>query len=441
MTAPTTSAAVRAHLLDALHADLVGPFDGDANSTEVLRLTPSRFYLSGFLAPSGARNAGDPTDDEDFASGSDSDDEEQSEPSPEPKVPKLLPASIGLSVLLPPGEGDAVQITLHYAEYLPGTADETPEGAKKPPQQWQRYPRRPVRLRVVLDPAKLSKGEEIPGSEGLWLEGRLAPADAPGLAEGTRALSLFVVNHRRPVTETGKADMAFVFQVSLELRHEIGLVPRPNRRDEGSDDLDDRVADLQFRDRVEWAVGHGVSTEPVRIGERVVGARTVWLPRAEVRPVVSHELDALTTEMEALAAAPDGATLRAQLTPLLDAYDAWIEAQYAVRLDTPRRRETREVLMGNAASARARIAEGLDLLAERDDLFAAFVLANRAMALQARKRDPNATRARRPGGGSFSSRFCCSTWRASTTPNTPTASASNSSSFRRAAARPRLTSA
>jgi hypothetical protein len=46
MTARTTSAAVRTHLVDALHADLVGPFDGDANSAEVLRLPPSRFYVS-----------------------------------------------------------------------------------------------------------------------------------------------------------------------------------------------------------------------------------------------------------------------------------------------------------------------------------------------------------------------------------------------------------
>jgi|GEM_PF-4904156 len=37
MTAPTQgSAAVRAHLLDALQADLVRPFDGDPHSAEVL---------------------------------------------------------------------------------------------------------------------------------------------------------------------------------------------------------------------------------------------------------------------------------------------------------------------------------------------------------------------------------------------------------------------
>jgi hypothetical protein len=44
--------------------------------------------------------------------------------------------------------------------------------------------------------------------------------------------------------------------------------------------------------------------------------------------------------------------------------------------------------MADAELARRRIAEGLDLLASRPELFQAFVLANRAMDLQARKRDP-----------------------------------------------------
>lgn len=388
MPTAAPSAAVRTHLVDALAADLVGPFDGDPQSTEVLKLVPSRFYLTGFLAPSGACLASDPTDHEDFGAGSDTDDDEPGEATPEPKAPKLLPASVGLSVLLPPGQGDSVHVTLRYAEYLPGTADETPEGKSRPPQEWQRVARRPVQLRVPLNPERLARGEEIPGSDGLYLEGRLVPAVAPGLADGVRALSLFVVNHRAPVTEPGKGDMAFVFQVALELRHDAGLVPRPNRRDEGSDDADDRIADLQYRDRVEWAVGHGVSAVPLWEGERVVGARTEWLPRAEVRPVVSRELDAIDTTMEALAAVPDGATLRERLRPLIDAYGAWIEAQYAVPLDSARRVDTRERLMDDARRARARITEGLDRLASRDDLFAAFVMANRAMALQARKRDP-----------------------------------------------------
>jgi hypothetical protein len=103
---------------------------------------------------------------------------------------------------------------------------------------------------------------------------------------------------------------------------------------------------------------------------------------------MSHEIAGVTTAMEALAAMPDGASLRAALQPLLDAYATWIATQRAVPMDSARRSETRDLLMDDADRERRRIAEGLELVATRDDLFAAFVLTNRAMALQARKRDP-----------------------------------------------------
>jgi len=391
MTAPPSgSAAVRTHLVDALHADLVGPFDGDPNSAEVLSRPPSRFYLTGFLAPSGDRDPGNPTDDDEFGAGNDADDEEQSESAPEPKLRKLFPASIGLSVLLPPGDAtDSVELYLHYADYENTPAEEPSEGRKRPPEQWRRVAILPPRLVVALDPAALARPTEIAGTDGLWMEGRLTVVDAPGLAPGTRALSFFVINHRTPVAPPGSPDSAYVFQVALELRFARGLVARPNRRDEPSDDLDDRIADLQYRDAVEWAVGHGISAEPVRDASgRVVGARTCWLPRAEVRPIESREIDGVVTTMAELAAMPDGAELRSALSPLCDAYAAWIAAERTAPLDSPRRTATRDQLMDDATRARERIAEGLDLLATRPELFRAFVLANRAMDLQARKRDP-----------------------------------------------------
>ncbi len=55
MTTTHPLTEVREHLIAALHADLVGPFlpateDGE-EAEEVLKLSPSRWYLTGFLAP------------------------------------------------------------------------------------------------------------------------------------------------------------------------------------------------------------------------------------------------------------------------------------------------------------------------------------------------------------------------------------------------------
>jgi phosphatidylserine/phosphatidylglycerophosphate/cardiolipin synthase-like enzyme len=136
---------------------------------------------------------------------------------------------------------------------------------------------------------------------------------------GTRALSLFLVNER-PEGDRRHADAQFVFQVRLELEFKHGFLPRPNRRDEASLEWDERVADLQFRARCEFAVGHGVSTAVPDCTEPVRRVRTTWLPRAEVYRVETRDEPAVTTSVEALAALQDGPTTRRALSPQPELY-------------------------------------------------------------------------------------------------------------------------
>lgn len=96
------STAVRSHLLDALEADLVGPFSKPAGATtsdapEDLRLQPSRWYLCGFLVPRDQGEIEEPDEGENEA-GDDEDAEDQGRPDPPPKKARRLPASLGLSV-------------------------------------------------------------------------------------------------------------------------------------------------------------------------------------------------------------------------------------------------------------------------------------------------------------------------------------------------------
>src|SRR5690606_19612791 len=72
-------AAPRRHLCRALEADLIGPYaldEAEAMEQELLTLPPSRYYLTGFLAPDGERDPGDVGQDEELAAGSDEDEEE-----------------------------------------------------------------------------------------------------------------------------------------------------------------------------------------------------------------------------------------------------------------------------------------------------------------------------------------------------------------------------
>jgi hypothetical protein len=383
----------RAPLLAALHADLVGPFSADAPN-EQLPIAPSRWYLTGFLAPEIAREINDPTAADEFAAGDDDDAEDTAAEEPQPKLAKLFPASLGLSVLLPPDPSAVLTVRFAWAEYRRIAVEVEPasdSARKREPQVWQRYPVGPLTAVVPLDPAALSAGVNVPNTDHVVLQGKLEAADIHGLPPGTRALSLFLVNRREIPSEKGHADEAFLFQVELELDCSSGLLPRPDRTAESEErDRDDRIADLQYRDRAEIAVGHGVAVEvvPDAVGPagRITRVRTTWIPTSVVHRVKTHEEPAIDTRMIALGELEDAAAVTSKLGPLPVLYRAWLTTQETVPLDSDERRKLRKHLLDEARQACARIEDGLALLREDPTIRLAFALANRAMADAARAR-------------------------------------------------------
>ncbi|MGK4008636.1 hypothetical protein WMF31_38870 [Sorangium sp. So ce1036] len=399
-----SSTDVRAGLVAALEADLVGPFAPGTPAgaaEELLPLPPSRWYLTGFLAPQADRETHDPTADDEFTQAGEDDDEESSPPELEPKQKNHFPASMGLSVLLPrdPGEPETVRAMVTFAEYV--REEQKTDEPRRRKVVWRRVPQPPRSVELPLDARAIEEGLPLPDTPGIQVCGKLEPADAPGLS-GTRALSLFVVNRRQP-GERGQQDAQFIFQVELELHYARGFVPRPNRKGEGAPDPDDRVADLQFRAHCEWAVGHGVAVEAPDGQRSVTTLRTTWIPRYEVRRVKTRKDERVVTRMEELAelaaraledgAAADGrpgAAVAAALQPLVEAYTAWIGDQANIPLDSSRREETRKLLVIKPARrACARIQAGIDLLARDREVLEAFGLMNKAMAQAALQRNPD----------------------------------------------------
>ncbi|MAQ19265.1 MAG: hypothetical protein CMN30_31255 [Sandaracinus sp.] len=383
-TGPSTAVEARASVLGGLEADLVGPSTRDAD--EVLPLPPSRWYLTGFLAPEQDRETRDPTAEEDFNTLED-EPEETGAQEPEPKRKHRFPASMGMSVLLPAQGGDHLLATVRFAEYLP----EVPEGQRRP--VWRRVAREVPQVRVPLDPKALIAGVPIAPGERIFLVGNLEAAEAPGLEAGTRALSLFLVNRRPAREKVAEQDAEFLFQVELELSYADGFLSRANRRGEGATDWDDRVADLQFRERREYAVGHGVSVEvpegAVNDADRAVRVKTTWLPRHEVQRVRPGAAPAgSTVDMMVLADLKDGAEARERLLPIAEAYGEWLKKQAAIPVDSADREACRDTLVERAELAQARIRSGIERLAQDPEVLEAFRLANRAMATAALKRSP-----------------------------------------------------
>jgi hypothetical protein len=382
---------VRTHLTRALYADLVGPHQGakvHSTSTEILPTRPSSWYLTGFLVPDKDRVI-EPDVLEGLGTGDDIQTEESSAEEHEPKQKKLFPASMGMSVLLPE-EARAVTAQVSFAQYFACDDGGAPwkTGSKK---RWCRRPHAQVEIELALDSAMLQRGYAVPSVPGVWLIGRLSTfeRELASVAAGTKALSLFVVN--RQATDADRRDESILFQVQLALRSQSGFIPRPNIRGQSSDDFDARTMDLHYRNRFEYAVGHNVAVEPVIKPERgehnVLEVRTRWIPGVEVRSVRAGQIDGVEVKMEALAGIKSSDEVYAALHKLPEAYLLWIELQAKEKLSKDRT-ATRHELLIQARKACARIQSGIDLLKTDSQVRRAFNLANKAMAMAARRRSP-----------------------------------------------------
>ncbi len=379
---------VRSNLIDALRLDLVGPMGSSGTPTETLPQAPSRWYLTGFLVPTEADESQrvDPTSDDELDQAAEPagiDDDKTPEPAAARR--SYLPSSMGLSILIPKGV-ESLTATVRYGDYIRVEQEEGEDG----PHQWRRIPREEPMTLNFGDKVPDSGKKDVPNSRGVeivWsVRGIPDSGVIGGLPDGTRSVSVFVVNKRVPSPDE-VSDEAFIFQVELELTCEQSFIARPNLRSLESDDWDERVADLQYRDICEFSVGHSVSTAAFVDDEcECHKVQTRWIPDAEVERVAPAKIDGVELKMEELAQLKDGDDAKEKLGNFVTQYREWIKQQAAIAPSSPpRRKETSEELLKRAGFAADRIEAGIALLSE-DDCLEAFRIANKAMAAQGRRR-------------------------------------------------------
>jgi hypothetical protein len=383
MAEEMTSAQVRSKLVEALRLDLVGPGTNLGDPKEVLPQAPSRWYLTGFLVPLGAKaeQRTDETAEDDLdQAGSDGGADEDVPAEKASARPRYFPSSIGASILVPTGT-KGMRVIVRWGDY---------RRCKEPPEEWERVPREEV---VPVDLTKATEQPlelKVPKSDGLVVAYLSRPigilATGTEVPAGARTVSIFVVNRRAEAPDETR-DEAFAFQVQLEILADVEFLRRPDLRGGASDDWDELVADLQYRDDGEYSVGHNVATEAIRENEaccKVV--RTCWIPEAEVEKVEPAVIPGVELSMDALAILKDGADANEKLGPLVDQYREWIKAEaYKVPKTPQKRKQTGDELVVRAKVAADRIESGIKLLATPDCL-EAFQLANKCMAEAARRR-------------------------------------------------------
>ncbi len=426
MTSPSAKASVeiRKEILDTLRLDLVGPDNDHAFARELLPESPIRWYLTGLLAPTTAplSQRFDETSVEEIDTVAVPDGIDDSSTPDRAASAKgrrsLLASSMGLSILVP-ANARKLRTTIEWGDYI----WESPDGGEEPaPSEagqdeaageaggesagaskakagesggaslrgYRRTPRT-EQAEITLPesngrPLKL----EVPNGNGLQLVVTIRPAQTTGLPAGTRSVSVFLVN-ARPADEE-RAYRAFIFQARLTLHSDDGFIPRPDPRGSNvEDDWDQRVADLQYRDLEEYAVGHGVAPSAEVVDGRCGTVRTVWIPATEVERVEAAQIPDVELGMEALGDIADGADASKKLSPLVSQYRSWIKAQgdKAGSLNKERAKTAKDMLIDAEKVAR-RIEDGIALLTDPDAL-EAFRIANRAVARAFRQREARTT--------------------------------------------------
>ena len=408
-----SAAGVRTGLVERLRRNLVGPSEPADADLRHERLPagepPSRWYLTGFLAPSGELTApaafGEveevdaslPEAEPLGAGGAAGDD---GEPEAPPARRRFLPSSIGVTAMVDAAVRE-IAVTVTWGDYvpeppLPPDAIETGHEPRGEPVTWRRVPHaRVVTLRMPGADEELAD-IPVPGSAAsagaggeLVLNIRARPF-ALRLADGTvrevRVVTVFLVNKRRELASAFR-DLTYAYQAALELRCERGFVAQHDLSRVARDDWDERVADLHYRDAAAYAAGLGCAAAWEVEDGAVRSVRTTHLPRAAVERTVAAEVAGVEFGMDRLAelARTDAAALTAALEPLVTAYAAWSGDQRAACAardiaTSPQRAATAATLVEAQNRARTRIAEGIALLARDAQARTAFEIANRAVA-------------------------------------------------------------
>jgi hypothetical protein len=307
----------------------------------------------------------------------------------------LVPSSLGMTFCVD-GDVDRIEIEAHWGRYerLPNDEHELLTSNGQKAKVWQRIP---CGGKIVLPLTEGVIQHQAPDNE--FPEVRVQGSIRAKNAKGDRLVTLFLVNAQEE-PDTNR-DTAWVFQPELIARsiHDAAKRAIFRRRpvlDADGMDPEREALEMIYRNRVEFAVGHGVAVHAKTADDmtRAIEVRTTVMPQYEVqvtetpgldpsdRPAMRQMVSSGLLDMQRLA------TL--DIDPLVDAL-SMLTKDYAAWINEQRARVGAEVsgydtqsyqAMDRCQEIHARLQQGIDTLKNDEKALAAFRFANRAMATQ-----------------------------------------------------------
>lgn len=368
-----TYSELRENYIDSMEKELIGPKYG---VEEVIKERPNVFYLGGMLYPANVEvedlqpqelysNTDEHEDgDNHYMTEQEEDDDEEIATNQN----RFHQSSIGLTCNISP-EVKNVSVLITYGKY-----EETKEEKKKVYKRTNLIQPQTLNLTKNRDSLYFEDGN----LELLWLVKR---------KEEKVFLSVFLVNRYKLEQSSDIPIEHIIFQPKIQIASEINGEYPFLRRDHGFinqiEDEDMERSELLYRNKADFAVGHGCAVEWENYNSTRAGSiNTTFMPTYEI-PAVEHlELKGMTgLDMYVLSYIEDGVQLREQLMPLVKEYKDWIDKQQKIHV--PDYTKQKQILIDSCNEALERIEEGINIVCnDKGKAFKAFKFANEMMLYQ-----------------------------------------------------------
>jgi hypothetical protein len=293
-----------------------------------------------------------------------------------PKQGLMIPASMGLRFQVP-SDLASFDVTASWGTYETVETDEV----SKTGRPIRKYQRTPVETKRTITLAALTPGhtETVALRDSICLR-----IDRYDDAEyGRLLIEIALCNDRETPLPIPSNMWMFQTKLLIDAGGTEAFLPVRDVLAQDWPEHDDEVRrlDLQYKDRLEFAIGRTCSADwVVRKGSRrATSVSTTWLPKAETPQTRAGEVEGVTLSMKALASAGRD-ELSAGLSPLVAGYGEWLDGQERAAAQLPEHlRETADVVLWEARQAHQRLVDGLEFVSFDATGLQCFQFMNRVM--------------------------------------------------------------
>jgi hypothetical protein len=307
----------------------------------------------------------------------------------------LVPSSFGMTFCVD-GDVERIEVEARWGSYerVPNEEHELTRPSGQKAKVWQRIPCG-GKLVLPLTQGVISHQAPDANRPAVRIQGSIRAKNA----KGDRLVTLFLINAQEE-PDTNR-DTAWLFQPELIVRAEAETSTRAifRRRpllDADGMDAERESLEMIYRNRVEFAVGHGVAVhaEAADVVTLATEVRTTVLPQYEVqvtetpglnaadRPAMKNMVASGLLDMQRLATLGIN-ELVAALSLLTKDYGAWIAKQRdRIGTDIVGYDASAEQALDRCQEVQTRLQQGIDTLKCEEKALAAFRFANKAMAIQ-----------------------------------------------------------